>query len=50
VATAEANRAEEARKVFEEASKIYETFAKQYPDQSSPLVVRMKKLVKRFPK
>jgi Tetratricopeptide repeat len=32
------NRPAEARKAFEEAMKIYEAFAKQDPDQFSPLV------------
>ena len=40
------NRPEEARKAFEEALKIYKSFAKQDPDQFSPLVERMKKLLK----
>jgi hypothetical protein len=31
-------RPAEARKAFEEAMKIYEAFAKQDPDQSSPLL------------
>ena len=44
------NRLEDARNAFEEALKIYEAFAKQDPDQFSPLVERMKKLLKHLPK
>ena len=42
--------AEEAQKAFEEALTIYEDFAKQDPDQFSPLVEWMKKLLKHLPK
>jgi DNA-directed RNA polymerase subunit F len=44
------NRPEEARKTFEEALKIFEAFAKQDPDQFSPLVERMTTLLKHLPK
>jgi tetratricopeptide (TPR) repeat protein len=44
------NRPEEARKAFEEALKIYDAFAKQDPDQFSPLIERIKKLLKQLPK
>ena len=44
------NRPEEARKAFEEALNIYKSLAKQDPDQFSPLVERMKKLLKHLPK
>ena len=44
------NRLEEARKAFEEALTIYEDFAKQDPDQFSPLVEWMKNLLKHLPK
>ena len=43
------NRPEETRKAFEEALKIYEAFAKQDPDQFSPLIQWMKKLLKQLP-
>ena len=44
------NRPAEARMAFEEAMKIYEAFAKQNPDQFSPLVERIKKLLTHLPK
>ena len=44
------NRTEETRKAFEEAMKIYDACAKQDPDQFSPLIERMKKLLKQLPK
>ena len=44
------NRTEETRKAFEEALKIYEAFAKQDPDQFSPLVERLTTLLKHLPK
>jgi len=44
------NRPPDALKAFEEAMKIYEAFAKQDPDQFSPLVERIKKLLTHLPK
>jgi tetratricopeptide (TPR) repeat protein len=44
------NQPEEARKAFEEALNIYKSLAKQDPDQFSPLLERVKKLLKNFPK
>jgi hypothetical protein len=44
------NRIEEARKEFEEALKIYEAFAKEDPEQFSPHVKRVKKLLKELPR
>ena len=40
------NQMNKSRMEYEEALKIYEAFAKQDPDQFSPLVERMKKLLK----
>jgi hypothetical protein len=44
------NQPAEARKAFEEALNIYKSLARQDPDQFSPLVERVKKLLKNFPK
>jgi len=44
------NRPEEARKAFEEALRIYGAFVKQDPDQFSPLLERLKMLLKHLPK
>jgi len=44
------NQMNKSRMEYEEALKIYEAFAKQDPDQFSPLVERMKKLLKHLPK
>ena len=43
-------REEQVRKAFEEALNIYKSLAKHDPDQFSPLVERVKKLLKNFPK
>jgi hypothetical protein len=44
------NRPEEARKEYEEALKIYEVFAEEDPEQFSPHVKRVKKLLKELPR
>jgi tetratricopeptide (TPR) repeat protein len=44
------NRITAARKEYEEALEIYEAFAKQDPEQFSPDVERVRKLLQELPK
>ena len=44
------NRVNKARNEYEEALKIYEAFAKEDPEQFSPHVKRVKKLLKELPR